>query len=308
MDKKILKKWLAAGYVERGQLYPTEDGVPQGGLISATLLVVTLSGLERAIKAVVKKRDKAKVNVCIYADDFIITGASREILEQRIMPVVVAFLKERGLDLSIDKTQISDIDQGFDFLSMSIRKYNNKLIIKPAKNGINRFKAKIRETIKNNATCKTENLIHLLNPMIRGWANHYRHVCSKKIFVTIDTCIFEALWRWAKRRHPSKGKRWIYRKYFRYKDLRSGVFSTKTKKKGEPYHLDLVRMSATPIKRHIKIRSDATPFDPAYHKYLDKRISDRKNERKAERSGWWGRWWDQPQTNMNLNDGSLLAL
>ncbi|MBP9729677.1 MAG: hypothetical protein KBD23_06055 [Gammaproteobacteria bacterium] len=189
------------------------------------------------------------------------------------------------------------------------RVYNHKLIIKPAKKGVNRFAASVREIIKNNLTCKTENLIHLLNPKIRGWANYYRHVCSKKTFGQIDKSIFEALWRWAKRRHPNKGKRWIRKKYFRSRGLNHWVFFAKTKnKQGEPRIIHLFYMSTVPIKRHIKIKADARPFDPAYHQYFDKRISDRKNEKKLEQSGWWGRWWDQPQTKLNLDVGSYKGL
>ena len=133
-DKVMLKKWLDAGYIEDGKLYPTGRGVAQGGSISPTLLVVTLSGLEAAVKAVVRQKDK--VNVCVYADDFIITGATPEILEKKVKPVVVSFLEERGLTLSEEKTKITHINDGFDFLGMNIRKYNGKCIIKPAKSGV----------------------------------------------------------------------------------------------------------------------------------------------------------------------------
>jgi len=137
-----------------------------------------MSGLENVVKANTSPKDK--VNVCIYADDFIITGASHDILENKVKPVVETFLLERGLTLSQEKTKITHINEGFDFLSMNIRKYKNKLIIKPAKTRVRDFLDDIRETIKSNATAKTENLIRILNPKIRGWANYYAHVCSKK--------------------------------------------------------------------------------------------------------------------------------
>ena len=129
--------------------------------------------------------------------------------------MVEAFLNERGLSLSPEKTKITHINEGFDFLGMNIRKYNSKLIIKPAKSSVKRFLADIRDIIKHNKTAKTENLIHLLNPKIRGWSNYYRHVCSKKTFNYVDNNIFESIWRWSVRRHPNKGTGWIKNKYFR---------------------------------------------------------------------------------------------
>jgi len=205
MDRVMLGKWLTAGYIEKERLYPTTVGSSQGSIISPTILTVTLSGLEHAVKAVTKPQDK--VNVCIYADDFIITGGTKEILVDRVKPAVEAFLSERGLSLSQEKTKITHIDEGFDFLGMNIRKYNGKLIIKPAKSSIKRLLAGIREKIKLNKTAKTEDLIYLLNPKIRGWANYYRHVCSKRTFGYVDHNIFKAIWRWAVRRHPNKGVR-----------------------------------------------------------------------------------------------------
>lgn len=277
MDKEMLRKWLAAGYMEKGILHPTETGAPQGGLISPALLNLTLSGMEAAIHAATKQKDK--INVIIYADDFIITGATREILEDQVKPRVEAFLSDRGLSLSLGKTKIAHIDEGFDFLGMNVRKYKGKLIIKPAKSSIKRFLADIRETIKRNRTAKTENLILQLNPKIRGWSNYYRHVCAKKTFSSVDRHIFNALWSWAVRRHPCKGRRWVKRRYFRQEAWRNWIFSTRIiDKHGNKRNLDLVKMTKTPIKRHIKIRAEATPYDPAYHEYLNKR-------------SMWLRWW-----------------
>jgi RNA-directed DNA polymerase len=310
MDKEILKKWLAAGYWDKGILYPTEIGTPQGGLASPTLLVITLSGLERAVKSAVEPRDK--VNFVGYADDFIITGASKEILENKVKPVVETFLRERGLILSQHKTRITHINEGFDFLGMNVRKYKNKLIIKPARNGVNRFLVKIRKVIKKNATSKTEELIRQLNPKIRGWGNYYRHVCSKETFRLVDHSIFQALWKWAKRRHASdKNKAWIKMQYLRCNEqLRDWIFFAKTKnEQGEYYNLDLLSLSRIPIKRHVKVRAEATPFDPTYHQYFDKRISERKNETKSKRSGWWGKWWKlQKPKSRKQNVGPSKAL
>ncbi len=289
MDKRILGKWLAAGYMEKGKLYPTDRGTPQGGVISPTLLNVTLSGLEAAVKAATKRQDK--VNTIIYADDFIITGATQTVLENKVKPAVESFLRERGLSLSQKKTKITHIDEGFDFLGINIRKYKGKLIMKPAKSSVKRFLAEIRRTIKHNATAKTEHLLHQLNPKIRGWTNYYRHICSKETFSYVDYRIFNLLWRWANRRHPNKGKRWVVSRYFRQDGLRNWVFSTKIKhKSGNFVYLDLISAAKVPIIRHIKVKAEATPFDPVYHEYFDKRITGRNNQ--CKRPQWWLCWWN----------------
>jgi RNA-directed DNA polymerase len=292
MDKKILKKWLTAGYIEKAKLYPTSDGTAQGSIISPSLLTFTLSGLEKVVKLATKPRDK--VNIVVYADDFIITAKNQEILEHEIKPVVEAFLGERGLLLSQEKTKITHINEGFDFLGMNIRKYDGKLIIKPAKNSVKQFLTNIRATIKHNATAKTENLIHVLNPRIRGWANQYRHVCSKRTFNYIDHQIFKSIWSWAVRRHPNKGKRWIKEKYFRHQLFQNWIFSANTKNnKGERKQLDLVKAVKTPIRRHIKIKGDASPYDSEYHQYFDTLISKRKEVMKSnKKSNWWLCWWE----------------
>lgn len=168
--------------------------------------------------------------------------------------------------------------------------------MKPAKSNVKRFLSDLRVCIKKNATVKTENLIYLLNTKIRGWANYYRHICSKKAFSYIDRQIFSALWRWALRRHPNKGGRWIRSKYFRSEQTRNWVFYAKMgykdKDTSDPY-LDLIKANATPIKRHVKIRAIVTPYDPIYHDYLDKRVLSRKStDKAAKRPSWWLTWWN----------------
>lgn len=286
MDKVMLKKWLTAGYMEKGRLYPTEQGAAQGGPISPAISTIALSGLEATVNKVASEKDK--VNVCIYADDFIITGATKEVLENKVKPVVESFLKIRGLTLSQEKTKITSIHEGFDFLGANIRKYKGKLLIRPAKSNVNRFLADIRETIKKNAATETEALIHQLNLKIQGWANHHRHVCAKKAFSYVDNRIFLALRSWARRRHPNKTTGWVARKYLRSVDLRNWVFTTrvKDKKNGKTTYLDLIQSSKTPIIRHIKVRADATPFNPIYHEYLSKRVWIRK------KISWEKCWWE----------------
>lgn len=279
MDKGILSKWLTAGYIDKNSFNRTEEGVPQGSVISPILLTMTLSGLEERVNLISKRRDK--VNVCTYADDFVITGATKEVLERIIKPVVEAFLKERGLELSQEKTKITHIEEGFEFLGFNIRKYKGKLLIKPSKKNVKSFLKNVRETVKSNLAAKTEELIAQLNPKIRGWANYFQHVCAKETFNHVDHQIFRFVWLWIKRRHPEKSSQWRKRKYFRRQGNRNWIFSTKVQSKdGERTCLDLFNASSVPIKRHIKIKGEATPFDPNFYEYFQLRERNKKKKRK----------------------------
>lgn len=270
MDKALLTKWLTAGYIEERILHPTFDGVPQGGIISPALLVIALSGMEEAIKRTTSYKDK--VNVVVYADDFVITGTSKEVLEKKVMPVVETFLKERGLELSLQKTKITHVDDGFDFLGFNIRKYKGKLLINPSKNSVRTFLRDIQALVKSKRTAKQENLIYLLNPKVRGWANYFCHAVAIGTFAYVDHCIFEMLRRWIKRRHSEKSIEWMRKKYFRPIGARQEVFSATLKdEKGQRSFLDLYRAAQVPISRHIKIRAEATPYDPQYKEYFLKR-------------------------------------
>jgi RNA-directed DNA polymerase len=276
MDQAILQKWLQAGYMEKRTLYRTEQGTPQGGIISPTLLNLTLSGLEAAIEKVATNKGRDRIHVAIYADDFIVTGASRELLENKVKPVIQAFLGARGLELAEDKTRLTHIDDGFDFLGQNVRKYGGKLLIKPSKANIKHFLASIRSTIKANKTTKQSDLIAMLNPKIRGWANYHRHIVAKRVFNYVDHQIFNALWKWAKRRHPCKSRDWVKSKYFPPSGTRSWVFSCPNSRGNSPQRLELMRAASTKITRHVKIRKDANPFDEAYDDYFAKRQSQRK--------------------------------
>lgn len=233
---------------------------------------MVLDGLEGHIKSVTKAKDK--INFVRYADDFIVTGKSKEILENKVKPAIEQFLKERGLELSAEKTTIVHIDEGFDFLGFNVRKYKGKLLIKPAKKNVLQFLAKIREFIKVNCSTPTEVLIWQLNARIRGWANYYRHVVSKKIYSYVDHKIFESIYQWTVRRHPGKSKKWILNRYFRSQGLRNWIFSVRIKdKSGLSKWLDLFKASSIPIKRHIKIRAGANPFNVEEREYFEKRVN-----------------------------------
>jgi len=273
MDKQILAKWLAAGYVDGNEIHETTVGTPQGGIISPCLLVITLSGLEAAVRAVISNQKRDKVHLSIYADDFVITGATQEILVNTVKPTVEEFLSARGLTLSPDKTKLTHIDEGFDFLGMNLRRYDGgKLIIKPAKANVIAFLSEIKKVITDNRAAKTENLIYLLNAKLRGWTNYYRHVCSKRTFEYISNRLFNLVWRWAIRKHPNKSPRWCRKKYFRRKDNRDWIFFTRIQQaNGQSKLLDLFQPAKVKIRRHIMIRPNANPYDPQFKDYFIRR-------------------------------------
>lgn len=273
IDKQILHKWLKSGLMFKGNYYDTEAGTPQGGIISPCLAVLALNGLEEELKSRFKRKTtkgvtiRPKVNIVTYADDFIITGDTQERLRDEIMPVVISFMKERGLELSTEKTLITHIDDGFDFLGKNVRKYRGKLLIKPSKSNIRAFLRSIFEVIDRCSSVKQEDLIEILNPKIQGWANYHRHKVSKKAFSYVDCQIFKHIWRWACRRHKNKTKRWIKERYFHTIGSRQWVFNTKTGTE----RLCLKSAYDTKILRHQKIRGDANPYDKEWETYFEER-------------------------------------
>jgi len=298
-EKHILRSWLKAGYLYEGAFNNTFEGTPQGGIISPTLANITLDGLEQRLEPWISRKTRkgcrAKVNYIRYADDWVITCSSavrhvapctnaKELLEREILPVVTAFFAERGLTLSPEKTVITHISEGFDFLGQNVRKYGNKQITKPSKKSVHTVLEKIRTTIKGNKATSACNLIYLLNPIITGWVNYHRHICSKKTFVQIDSAIFKCLWQWAKRRHHDKNRHWIADKYFGVIGNRRWWFFGETRgAKGEQKTRNWIKHAAeTPIVRHIKIRRDANPYDPAFAEYFAERKVQLKLGRRAK--------------------------
>ncbi|KUY51373.1 group II intron reverse transcriptase/maturase [Burkholderia sp. RF2-non_BP3] len=293
MDKEILRKWLKAGLIHEGRLQATEAGTPQGGIISPTLANVTLNGLERDLMLHlnatlgVRTAQKLKVNVVRYADDFVITGASKEVLEDKVRPWVEGFLAQRGLQLSEEKTRIVQIDEGFDFLGWNFRKYSGKLLIKPSKKNVQTFYRKVAEAISGNKTVKQEELIRLLNPMLRGWAQYHCPVVAKQAYSRLEHLIFQRLWRWSKRRHPQKGADWVRRKYFHSVDNRRWVFASRTvREDGSVGLLELYQISGTVIKRHKKVKGDFNPFDPSWEQYSEQLRQERMADSMRYRRQW----------------------
>src|ERR1035437_9954972 len=149
-----------------------------------------------------------------YADDFGITGASKEVLETDVRPWIEAFLAQRGLQLSLEKTRVTHIDKGFDFLGWNFRKYGGKLLIKPSRKNAKAFYDKVREVIKSHLMVKQAVLIKKLNSILRGWAQYHHPVVAKETFSKLDSLIYWRLVRWTRRRHPKKSSTWCFQKYW----------------------------------------------------------------------------------------------
>lgn len=279
MDKVILSTWLSAGIIEGGLYSDTKEGTPQGGIISPVLANLALNGIERVVQNTTKISDKA--HAIIYADDFVVTARNPEILSDKIRPAIEEFIKERGLTLCKEKTNITSIDKGFDFLGFTLRKYKNKLITKPSKKAVRQFLSNIREVVESNRSIKAECLIGLLNPMITGWCNYYRHVCSKKTFSKIDHSIFQILYKWALKRHLNKGRRWVVRKYFKEHENSKWLFHARTQTKGgvkSIFRLNLA--SDTAIIRHRKIIGHANPYRKSDQEYFVNRVKHKQAQKR----------------------------
>lgn len=278
MDKDILSQFIKAGYVFKKKLFPTSKGAIQGGAISPTLANLVLDGMEQYIwdninigkKGVVKTKNLHKVHMIRYADDFIITGDSKETLE-KVKECIVSFMAIRGLELSVEKTLITNIHDGFDFLGWNFRKYNHKLIIKPSGKSIKHFSDKLTETVRHYLPAPQELLILKLNQKLRGWCNYHSAVCSKETFEKMDYLLFKKLLWWMKRRHNNKHVHKFYAKYWKTIGNRHNIFSD-----GKWV---LVSCAYTPIVRHPKLKQGMNPYlDIEYFENRRKAIKERRNK------------------------------
>jgi len=270
MDRRILSAWLKSGYIEEDIFRRTEEGTPQGGIISPVLANMVLDGLEAVVHSSVAKTG-TNVHVIRYADDFIITGASPEILMEQVKPAVEAFLTCRGLELSQEKTHLSSIHDGFDFLGFNVRKYDGKLLIKPSGAKIKSFKKRIREYINSNVSMEAGCFLKGVNSRLRGFANFYRHVISKMIFNDIDRHVDRLLRNWMRRRHRGKTITWCRNKYMKRWGIRWQFSIESRLKTGAIKIARLFHAADLPIIRHIKIQGEAHPYDPLYAVYFEQR-------------------------------------
>jgi RNA-directed DNA polymerase len=277
MDKAVLQKWLKAGFMEKNAYYRTEEGVPQGGIISPVLANLALDGLEARLEACFpsQRGDKNQlVHYVRYADDFVITGSTKELLEHEVKPLVEQFLKERGLELSQEKTVTTPVKEGFVFLGQEVRRYpNGKVLTKPSKKNTHAFLEKVRGIIETHKTVKAVTLVDILNPVIDGWARYHAFGASKKVFSSVDNAIYEKLWWWGQRRHPQKSAAWQKKKYFSTLHGDNWQFyGEREGRDGKPQKVFLHKASDMPVKRHTLIRKGANPFDPVWEPYFEARL------------------------------------
>lgn len=267
--RELIRQWLKAGYVEAEILHATESGTPQGGVISPLLANIALHGLQKTLGR--------KYGYVRYADDFIVCARSREEIEAA-GELIQEWLQQRGLELHPEKTKVVHIDDGFNFLGFSIRRYRGKCLCKPQKEKVLSFLAKLRLWLNKHKQAAAENVVRHLNPILRGWANYYRHAVSKEVFAYVSHRIWQMLWRWCLRRHPTKSKYWVRNKYFGSPKTKSWKFQARTTA-GVTY---LHHVGSTSIERHVKVVTTASPDDPDLRDYWQKRSNDRQLRRKKQ--------------------------
>lgn len=272
INPKVLGQWLRSGFIDQEQWFPSEAGVPQGGIISPVISNQVLDGLEAVVHGTPRERRDHQVHFVRWADDFIVTATTREFLEHTVLPRINAFLAERGVRLSPSKTLITPIEQGFDFLGQTLRKHPRpngkpaKLQITPSKASLDAVKAKIKTLCRKARGAKPEQLIDKLNPVLRGWANYHRHVICAESFSKLDSFVWRRLYRWAKSRHPNKTGQWIAQRYFSLEKGRAWWFTDPHTGK------QVIRVQATvKAQRHVKIRGAANPFDRQWKHYFHNR-------------------------------------
>ena len=263
--RKRVERWLRAGVVDRGRFAPTDEGTPQGGVISPLLLNVALHGME--VAAGVRYLTGTHVGhtapgspvVVRYADDLVALCHSREQAEQ-VKARLADWLTPRGLTFNEDKTRIVHLTEGFDFLGFNVRRYSNgKLIIKPSTAAVKRFRQRLRTEMRDLRGGNAAMVILRLNPILRGWAAYYRTVVSKHAFVSIDSYLWWLTFKWAVRNHRNKPKKWVVARYYGtfnkarsdrwiFGDRDSGAYLTKT--------------AWTKIVRHQMVDGFASPDGP----------------------------------------------
>ena len=305
--REMIKQWLKAGYVEMGQFHHTPSGTPQGGIISPLLANIALHGLgEFLTQFIVKRRYQSasgngytdtrdKYGFIRYADDFVVTARDKKDIDV-ILPYIQGWLKNRGLELNQEKTQIVHISDGFNFLGYNIRQYKGKTLTKPQKEKVISLLREIRGWVKAHPHATPEIIINHLNPIIRGWGNYYKTGVSKEVFEYADSKIWEILYKWALKKHLKRRKKWVARKYFQLKSKSGWKFQAKIEdRRGNPKTIQIVKLSEIPITRHIKVKGLASPDDPALTEYWKHRQTQHGKQRfakdskyyfVAERQGW----------------------
>jgi RNA-directed DNA polymerase len=268
--RELVAGWLTAGVVEDGRLTPTGEGTPQGGVISPALLNVVLHGMEDAAGVRYQRSGTDAAHTAAgspvlvrYADDLVVLCHSRQQAEQA-KARLAAWLAPRGLAFNEDKTRIVTLEEGFDFLGFTVRRYRGKLLIKPAKAAVRRIRERLRAEMRSLRGANAQAVIARLNPIVRGWSAYYRTVVSSQTFTALDHYLWKLTYKWAKHSHPNKPTRWIIRRYF-------GTFNKSRQDRWVFGDRDsgayLTRFAWTKIVRHPMVRGTSSPDDPALAEY-----------------------------------------
>ena len=268
--RELVARWLTAGVVEDGRLTPTGEGTPQGGVISPALLNVVLHGMEDAAGVRHQRSGTDAAHAAAgspvlvrYADDLVVLCHSRHQAEQA-KARLAAWLTPRGLAFNEDKTRIVTLEEGFDFLGFTVRRYRGKLLIKPAKTAVRRIRERLRTEMRSLRGANAQAVIARLNPIVRGWSAYYRTVVSSQTFTALDHYLWKLTYKWAKHSHPNKPTRWIIRRYF-------GTFNKSRQDRWVFGDRDsgayLTRFAWTKIVRHPMVRGTSSTDDPALAEY-----------------------------------------
>jgi RNA-directed DNA polymerase len=269
-ERGMVAQWLKAGVVEQGRLYRTEEGTPQGGVVSPLLLNVALHGMETIVGARYWRTTRGSSQIAAgcpvlvrYADDFVVLCHSRqEALEVKAR--LARWLAPRGLAFNEDKTRVVSLSEGFDFLGCNVRRYGTKPLIKPSKAAIGRIRERLRTELRSLRGTNALAVITKLNPIIRGWAAYYRTEVSSKAFTSLDAYLWRLTWKWATFSHQNKPKSWVFARYFgRFNKSRQDRWVFGHRESGAFMH----RFAWTHIVRHQIVKHGASPDDPALADY-----------------------------------------
>ncbi len=272
--KGHIEAWLKAGVVDKGRLAPSEEGTPQGGVVSPLLLNVALHGMEEAAGVLTHRsgshaRETVKGSPVVvrYADDLVALCVSREQAEE-VKSRLVAWLAPRGLAFNEDKTHVVHLDEGFDFLGFNVRRYQDKLLIKPSKAAMQRHRKRLAAEMSALHGSNAEAVIMRLNPIIRGWSAYYRSVVSSEAFAKLDNYLWTLTYKWATRSHPNKSRHWVVNRYFGpFNKSRQDRWVFGVRDSGAY----LLKFAWTNIIRHQLVPGTASPDDPALVEYWAKR-------------------------------------
>ena len=272
----MIRQWLKAGVVEQGRLHRTEDGVPQGGVVSPLLLNVALHGMEQAAGVryypTGNSAGKAVAGSPVlirYADDFVALCHTRQEAVE-VKARLAAWLAPRGLVFNEDKTRVVSLDEGFDFLGFNVRRYRGKLLIKPSKAAIRRIRERLRTELRSLRGFNAGAVIRRLNPIIRGRANYYRTHVAAEIFDELDQYLWRLTYKWARFSHANKSASWVTARYFgKFNKARQDRWVFGDRHSGAYLH----RFSWTSIVRHQTVWQRASPDDPELAEYWARRRS-----------------------------------